>query len=183
MYMGSPQTEITIVSVFLSLINKKPSRNLAHRRRMVSTLTALQKHPHLLPSYYFPIFILKLAFMPMIDRPSGPQRALTRDQQAWARHLDNDEESMSNLGNGSRKHFPTGTVLLPTERLCDCRRTTTEARLLIQADFQAGRNWLGMESPDRGSVSETFDGRQASRGQITICSQPCNTKIHEPRDS
>ena len=62
-------------------------------------------------------------------------------------------------------------------------QTTTEARLLIQADLQVGRNWLGMESPDRGSVSETFDGRQASKDQITICSQPCNTKIHEPRDS
>ena len=33
------------------------------------------------------------------------------------------------------------------------------------------------------SASETFDGRQASREQITICSQPCNTEIHEPRDS
>ena len=85
--------------------------------------------------------------MPMIDRHSGPQIALTQDQQAWARHLDNDEKVMSNLGNGSRKHFPTGTVLLPTETLCDCRRTTTEARLLIQTDFQVGRNWLGMEKP------------------------------------
>lgn len=37
--------------------------------------------------------------------------------------------------------------------------------------------------PDRGSASNMFDGRQASKGQITLCSQPCNTKIHEPRDS
>ena len=62
-------------------------------------------------------------------------------------------------------------------------QTTTEARLLIQTDFQVGRNWLGMLSPDRGSASDMFDGRQASKGQITLCSQPCNTKIHEPRDS
>ena len=63
---------------------------------------------------------MKLASM--IVRQSRPQLALTQEQQARARHLDNDEGDMSDLGNGSRKHFPIGNVLLLTERLCDCRR-------------------------------------------------------------
>ena len=41
-------------------------------------------------------------------------------------------------------------------------QTTTEARLLIQTDFQVGRKWLGILSRDRGSASDMFDGRQAS---------------------
>lgn len=65
---------------------------------------------------------MKLASLPMPDRQSRPQLALTQEQQALARLLENDEDFMSCLGHGIRKQFPTGTGLLPTQGLCDCRR-------------------------------------------------------------